>query len=117
MNLLPIILLRPRYQGRVVRPWGGSLHRIPDQPERVASRLIALACSLSEPSKVRECMQCSESNFQDYCAARKAPTQPELERLIDLIVREQSNVITKNKELLSEIRAQLAKFDRPQRPD
>jgi hypothetical protein len=94
------------------------LDRIPDQPERVASRLIALACSLvGEPSKVRECMQCSEINFQDYCAARKAPTQPELERLIELIVREQSNVITKNKELLSEIRTKLAKFDRPQRPD
>jgi hypothetical protein len=88
------------------------LDRVPEGPERVASRLIALATSLiGEPSKVRDFMQCSEADFLDCCAARQAPSQAELERLVQLIIKEQSNIIAKNKELLSEIRAKLAKID------
>ena len=38
-------------------------------------------------------------------------------RLVEFIVQKQTDVITKNKERIAEIRAKLAKFDRPQRPD
>ena len=94
------------------------MDRVPDQPERIASGLIALACSLvREPSKIWEYLQCSEIDFQDYSTARKAPTQAELERLVEFIVREQSKAITKNNEALAKIREALAKFDRPQRRD
>ena len=62
-------------------------------------------------SKVREYMQCSESDFLEYCAAHKAPSKAELERLVELIARQQSNSIAKSRELLLEIRARLEKFD------
>jgi hypothetical protein len=84
----------------------------PESLARVASRLIAIAFSLvGAMSKVREYMQCSESDFLEYSAAHKAPSKAELERLVELIARQQSNSIAKSRELLLEIRARLEKFD------
>jgi hypothetical protein len=55
-------------------------------------------------------MQCSEAHFLAYCAERKALPQPELERLIELIVLEQSKVIGENREILLQIGAKLKKL-------
>jgi hypothetical protein len=52
-------------------------------------------------------MQCSESDFLAYCAERKPLPQPELERLVELIILEQPKVIGKNREILLQIRARL----------
>ena len=79
--------------------------------EQVASSLIAMAGSLvGAQSKVRAYMQWSETDFLDYCAARKAPPQPDFERLVELVVREQGNIIAKNRALQAEIRATLKKL-------
>jgi hypothetical protein len=87
------------------------LDRVPESRERVTSRLIILAASLvGGPRTVWDYMQCSEADFLAYCAERKALPQPELERLIELIVLEQSKVIGENREILLQIGAKLKKL-------
>lgn len=96
----------------LIAPLQPTLDRAPASLERTVSRLIAMAGSLLRaPSKVREYMKCSETDFVDYRAGRKAPSQAEVERLVDLIVREQSNIIARNRDLLLEIRAKLEKLE------
>ena len=51
-------------------------------------------------------MKCSNPDFLEYCAGRKEPPPEELDRLIALIVREQGRLISKNRQLLADIRAQ-----------
>ena len=50
-------------------------------------------------------MRCSAEDFRDYCAGKKEPSWPELDRLVTLIVREQSKLIASNRELIAQIRA------------
>jgi hypothetical protein len=54
--------------------------------------------------KVMAAMKCSEADFHEYCNGEKEPTWPELDRLIGLIIREQGNLIAKNRELLAAAR-------------
>ena len=82
-----------------------KLDRIPENMGRVASQLIAMASALTSAEQVRAEMKCSSDDFRDYCAARKQPTQPEIETLVAIIVREQSATIAKNRQLLARIRA------------
>jgi hypothetical protein len=87
------------------------LDRAPDSLERVTRSLILMAASLvGEPNKVREHMQCSETDFQEYCAARKTPPQPEIE-LGELVSREHAKIIEKSRGIILEIRARLEKLD------
>ena len=72
---------------------------------RVASQLIAMASALTSAEQVRAEMKCSSDDFRDYCAARKQPTQPEIETLVAIIVREQGAMITRNRQVLARIRA------------
>ena len=79
---------------------------MPDKLSNTTSRLIALAVSLvGSPDDVKAAMKCSDADFLAYCDGRKEPSWPELDRLITLIVREQSAIIAKNRELLDEHRA------------
>ena len=62
--------------------------------ENLAARLIAMAVSLvGDAGPVRKAMACSEYDFEAYCAGGKVPNQQEFERLVELIVREQGNLI------------------------
>lgn len=79
---------------------------VPDNLENIASSLMALAESLvHEPHKVWECMECSVADYLDYCAERKIPTQLELERLVELILREQKAILASNRDFLARLRA------------
>jgi hypothetical protein len=79
---------------------------VPDNLESIASSLMALAESLvHEPHKVWECMECSVADYLDYCAERKIPTQLELERLVELILREQKAILASNRDFLARLRA------------
>jgi hypothetical protein len=49
-------------------------------------------------------MQCSNADFLEYCAGQKEPTMAEFDRLIGLIVREQTKLIATNRELLARMR-------------
>lgn len=51
-------------------------------------------------------MKCSNADFLGYCAGGKEPSPQELERLITLIVREQGRMISRNRQLLADLRAQ-----------
>jgi hypothetical protein len=76
---------------------------VPDRLSNTTSRLIALAVSLvGSPDAVKATMKCSDADFLAYCDGRKEPSWPELDRLIDLIVREQGNIIAKNRDLLAD---------------
>ena len=89
------------------------MDRVPESRERIASSLIMLATSLvGGPRTVWDYMQCSESDFLAYCAERKAPPQPELERLIELIILEQPKVIGKHRKTLLQIGAKLKELHR-----
>lgn len=71
----------------------------------LAAKLIAMAVSLvGEADEVRKEMACSPSDFEAYCAGRKAPSQEEFERLVGLIVREQGKLIGANRDLLAKAR-------------
>jgi hypothetical protein len=59
---------------------------------------VSLVGSVDE---VRAQMRSSAADFEDYCAGRKEPIWPELDKLITLIVREQGNIIAKNRELIA----------------
>ena len=80
------------------------MDQIPESMGRVASQLIAMASSLTSAEQVRAEMKCSPEEFRDYCAGRKQPGQPEIETLVAIIVREQSAMIARNRELLARIR-------------
>ena len=71
---------------------------------RVAARLIAMASSLTSAQQVRAEMKCSLEDFREYCAARRQPSQAEIEILVAIIVREQGAMIARNRELLARIR-------------
>jgi hypothetical protein len=76
--------------------------RVPSELPNTASRLIATAASLvGLTHDVMVIMQCSEADFREYCDGRKELPFPELDRLITLIIREQGNIIAKNRELLA----------------
>jgi hypothetical protein len=78
---------------------------VPHNLESIASSLMALAESLvHEPHKVWECMECSVADYLDYCAERKIPTQLELERLVELILREQKAILASNRDFLARLR-------------
>jgi hypothetical protein len=71
----------------------------------MASRLIALAISiLGSREEVRALLKCSASDFRKYCDGSKEPSWPEIDRLVDLIAREQGARIEKNRAFLDEIR-------------
>jgi hypothetical protein len=53
---------------------------------------------------VRALMKCSASDFRKYCDGSKEPSWPEIDRLVDLIAREQGARIEKNRAFLDEIR-------------
>jgi hypothetical protein len=65
-----------------------------------------MAVSLvGETQPVMAEMGCSNEDFLDYCAARKEPSAQEFDRLIKMLIREQGNLIAKNRELIAKIRA------------
>jgi hypothetical protein len=80
------------------------LDRVPDSIERVTSSLIAMAASLTgDPEEVRKAMRCSYEDLLQYSAAKKKPSQAELDALVGMIIREQGNLIAKNRELLAQM--------------
>jgi hypothetical protein len=54
--------------------------------------------------EVQATMKCSGEEFLEYCNGNKEPTWPELDRLIDLIIREQGKIIAANRDLLAAAR-------------
>lgn len=72
--------------------------------ENTASRLIDMAVSLmgSVEPVIKE-MKSSTDDFREYRAGTKKVPPLEYERLISLIIREQGNVIAKNRELLAKL--------------
>ena len=84
------------------------MDRAPPKLPNTSSRLIAMAVSLvGEVQSVALEMQCSNADFLDYCAARKEPPADQLERLIALIIREQGRLISQNRQLLADMRANI----------
>jgi hypothetical protein len=80
--------------------------RIPPKLPNTSSRLIAMAASLvGSSSEVMVYMGCSEDDFRKYSAGQKEVPWNELDRLIALIVREQSKQIAKNRAVLARHRA------------
>ena len=55
--------------------------------------------------QVQKEMNCSLDDFRDYCSGEREPTQDEIEKLIALIVREQGELIARNRKLTQQIRA------------
>ena len=73
--------------------------------DNLAASLVAMAVSLvGDVASVRKAMACSESDFEAFCTGSKAPSQDEFERLVELIVREQGNLIAAKRELLAQLR-------------
>jgi hypothetical protein len=92
--------------GRMASREGIPLDRAPDKLPNTASRLIAMAASLvGDAQSVMMEMKCSIYDFHAYCAAQKEPPVEELDRLLKLIIREQGNLIAKNRELIATMRA------------
>ena len=64
-----------------------------------------MAVSLvGDTERVRLSINCSESDFREYCADRQELPWPQLDRLISLIIREQGNIIARNRELSAKLR-------------
>ena len=83
-----------------------AMDRVPRKLPNNSSRLIAMAASLvGEAELVRQEMECSQADFRAYCTGRREPPIAELDRLIQLIVREQGKEVARNRELLSQARA------------
>lgn len=81
------------------------MERAPLTQPNTASRLIEMAASLvGSREAVRSLLKCSASDFRKYCDGSKEPTWPEIDRLVDVITREQGAVIEKNREFLDELR-------------
>jgi hypothetical protein len=73
---------------------------------KTTPRLIAMAVSLvGDTRKVCEQIGCSEGELLAYCAGKKEPSWPELDRLLSLIIHEQGIIIAKNRESLAQARA------------
>ena len=72
--------------------------------ENTASRLIDIAVSLmgSVEPVINE-MKSSTDDFREYRAGTKKIPPLEYDRLIELLIREQGNVIAKNRELLAKL--------------
>src|SRR5688572_2609845 len=101
---------RPHAHSRQGRPQiastGGTLERVPPNLPNTCSRLIAMAVSfVGEAQSVALEMKCSNADFLEYCAGQKEPTMAEFDRLIGLIIREQTKLIATNRELLAKMRA------------
>jgi hypothetical protein len=79
---------------------------IPGKRPNTTSELIAMAVSLvGESEFVRETMNSSPEDFQDYCAGQQEPSLSEFDRLVNLIIAEQAKIIVKNREFIAKIRA------------
>ena len=71
----------------------------------MSARLIAMAVSLvGDAAAVRDHMHCSEADFTAYCDGRKEVDARALDALVGLIVHEQGIIISKNREMLAELR-------------
>lgn len=82
------------------------MDRLAGKLPNTTSRLIAMAVSLvGDGETVRSAMQSSAEDFGDYRAGRKEPPFPELDRLVNLIIREQGQMIARTRELLARNRA------------
>jgi hypothetical protein len=82
------------------------MDRVPAKLPNTSSRLIAMAASLiGDAESVRKEMGCSLADFAEYCTGRKEPSWPEFDRLIELVVREQSRLIARNRAFLAKTRA------------
>ena len=82
------------------------MEHVPPKLPNTCSRLIAMAVSfVGEAQSVALEMKCSNLDFLEYCAGQKEPTFAELDRLVGLIIREQTKVIAQNRELLAKTRA------------
>jgi hypothetical protein len=78
------------------------MDRAPGKLPNTTSRLIAMAVSLvGDAEAVRKEMGCTPPELREYCAGRKEPPFAELDRLIQLIVREQGLLIARNRELIA----------------
>lgn len=79
---------------------------VPRKRPNSTSGLIAMAVSLvGEREFVRETMNSSPEDFEDYCAGQKEPSLSEFDRLVNLIIAEQAKIIVRNRELIAKIRA------------
>ena len=67
------------------------MERVAQNLPNTCSRLLAMAVSfVGEAQSVALEMKCSNADFLEYCAGQKEPTMAELDRLIGLIIREQT---------------------------
>lgn len=84
------------------------MDRIPPNLPNTASRLISMAVSLvGEAQTVALEMKCSNTDFRDYLAGKKEPPMEEFNRLVELVVREQTKMIARNRELVAQARGRL----------
>lgn len=84
------------------------MDRIPPKIPNTASRLIAMAVSLiGAAHAVAVEMKCTSEDFRAYAAGSKEPPPDQFERLVSLIVHEQTKLIAKNRELIARIRGRL----------
>lgn len=67
------------------------------------SRLIDLAATMVGEAEVLKAMRSSQADFDFYRAGKKEAPYDELGRLVEVIVKEQQNFITKNRELVSKL--------------
>lgn len=82
------------------------MEHVPPKLPNTCSRLIAMAVSfVGEAQSVALEMKCSNVDFLEYCAGQKEPPLAEFDRLIGLIIREQTRVIAENRELLARMQA------------
>ena len=89
------------------------MDRVPPRLPNTASRLIAMAVSLlGNTEAVRLEMGCTPEEFRAYGEAETEPPWHQVDRLVQLIVREQGKVIARNRKLTEEIRARLDR-DKP----
>ena len=78
------------------------MDRASQEPPNTASRLIAMAASLvGSAHEVMVVMRSSEEDFRLYSEGVKEPSFPELDRLINLIIREEQKLIEDNRARLA----------------
>ena len=81
---------------------------VPPKLPNTASRQITMAVSLvGEAQDVALEMKCSNTDFGDYLAGNKEPPMEEFNRLVELVVREQAKRITRNRELIAQVRTHI----------